>query len=162
MTDNFIELFDELLITKEPRSQKQAEQLRDEVWEELKFHKPIIKQIFAEVKRTWPHNTMPALSVFVKARNEIRFADKTSIEDSHYPKNKSCNCDVCKIKKRLDQDLCMYCAKKNDFVIDAYECSDCHFKRIGNQCECEYCISECERLLEEMNEFEEIQEDLTL
>lgn len=126
MKEVFTELFNELLKTKKAESKEEAEQLKVELWEEIKYDQPLIRQIFLEVKRIWEYKTLPTLAFFIKIRNEIKYPKNIKIDDLHYPKNKECNCISCKILKRLEDNKCIYCGQIPDH--DSWTCVKCHIK----------------------------------
>jgi len=157
MSDTFIDEFNTLLLTKPAKNDEHAEQLRREIWEELKFAVPIIKQIFRDVKKEWVHNTLPPLSLFIQIKRKIENPASKKAADNHYPKNMKCNCATCIMEKNLAKETCMYCGSDN--MLDAWICVECHIKTQSYICPCELCTQVRHKEAEE-EKSEPVQEDL--
>jgi len=119
--EEFTDIFNRFAEAYPPRKEESVSFFHEQLWEELKFSKPIIKQIFRKIAQSWEKGFFPPIAEFVKIRNEIKRSGQI-----HFPENHDCDCIDCVQMKRYAQGLCYNCGKSIGYP---YECPACHLNK---------------------------------
>lgn len=115
---DFRALYNEFIKTKRADTEDEAEQLFSELWDEVKYHKDIARQILDNVRREYPYRKLPPLSEFIKHKKILL---KNKFVRKHYPES-DCSCIACLTKKHCERNQCLavLTVKKDDNGVPHY------------------------------------------
>jgi len=157
MTEIFENCHNDILALFPPKSKKQAEVHREDVWYLLKFNTPIIQEVFSRVRREWDKGYLPPPKYFDEIKREVLYGEK---EKSIWHKmdfkgnpHPDCKCEGCKIYKRAIESKCLNLKCNSERTPGDEFCNRCHVIAKSYYCTCDLCkvhikrLNEAERVL---------------
>lgn len=162
MTESFKDCYDKLIALFPPKSKKQAEIHREDLWEELKFNGPIINQVFKRVRQEWKGVSLPTIQFFIEQKRETLYGEKEKVlwhkAESNGDPHPDCKCEGCKVYNRAIENKCLNLKCNNERTVGDEFCDDCHVIARSYYCLCDLCENHRKSLLEV--EKAEVEDDL--